>query len=127
MSFSNPRRGMPLGNIGRYSSRLLCHSVLSLNETSLIVKTILTLYHTILTFYYPEGEDFRRHWEKEKILVSSIFSFSAVFSSLSKREIIILARFDLSSAIAFNYVAFRISSFDKVLTLYHTISTFNYP
>ena len=41
----------------------------------LIIDT-LTLYNTILTFNNPENESFWKHWgEKEKMLVTSIFSF----------------------------------------------------
>ena len=52
-------------------------------------------------------------WEKEKMLVTSIFSFSAMFSTLINREIMILAMFNLSSADAFNLVTFKILSFGK--------------
>ena len=55
-------------------------------------------------------------WEKEKMLVTSIFSFSAMFSILINREIMILAMFNLSSADAFNLVTFKILSFGKGLS-----------
>ena len=53
---------------------------------------------------------------KEKMLVTSIFSFSNSFSILSKREIVILAKFNLSSTIAFNLVTSKILSFGNGLT-----------
>ena len=50
--------------------------------------------------------------EKEKMLVTGIFPFPTVFSStLSQREIIILAMFNLLSANAFNLVVPKILSF----------------
>ena len=45
----------------------------------------------------------------------SIFSFPTVFSTLSKREILILATFDLSSANAFKLVKSKILSNGKGL------------
>ena len=56
--------------------------------------------------------------EWEKMLVTSIFSFShSVFysSTLSRREITILASFNLSSANAFNFENSKILSFSKEL------------
>ena len=47
------------------------------------VRRELTLYHTIPTFNDPKEESSRKHWEKENMLVTSIFPFSAVFSTLS--------------------------------------------
>ena len=43
-------------------------------------------------------------WEKEKLLIQAIFPFPAMFSTLSKTEIIISVAFNLSSADAFNLV-----------------------
>ena len=75
-----------------------------------------TLYHTIPTFNEPKNEAFWKHCrKKEKMLVTSIFSFSTMFSTLSKTEIIIWATFILSSANAFNLVTSRILSFGKEL------------
>ena len=52
-------------------------------------------------------------WEKEKMLVTSIFSFPhSVFYSM-KKKIIILATFNLSSVNAFNSVMFKILLFGK--------------
>ena len=96
MSFNNPRRGMPLGNIGRYSSRLLYHSVLSLYETSSIVNTILTLHHTILTFYDLKETTLENTVGKTQNAGNQ--HFPQVFSTLSKKEILILETFNLSSA-----------------------------
>ena len=64
----------------------------------------------------PKKEDFRKLWEKEKMLVTSIFPFPTVFFTLSKREIVILAMFKLSSANAFNLVTSTILSFSKELS-----------
>ena len=47
------------------------------------------------------------------MLISSIFSFSTVFSTLSKREITILTMFNLSSANAFNLVTSKFLLFGK--------------
>ena len=58
----------------------------------------LTLYHTMLTFNEPEKEVLKTSWEKEKMLVTSIFFFSKMFSILSEAEIVILPTFNLSSA-----------------------------
>ena len=67
----------------------------------------LTLYQTIPTFNDPT-EDFRKHWEKEKWENAGnhavYSSFPRVFSALSRREIIILATFNLSSASALDLV-----------------------
>ena len=52
--------------------------------------------------------------------------FPTVFSTLSQREIVILAIFNLSSANAFNLVMSNLP-FGKVLTLNHTTPTFNNP
>ena len=58
-----------------------------------------TLYHTILTFNWERNYKlFEILWEKEKMMVTSIFTFLTQFSTLSKTKIIILAIFILSSA-----------------------------
>ena len=49
------------------------------------------------TFNDPKEEGLEKHWEKEKMLVPAFSPFPTVFSTLSKREIIILATFNLSS------------------------------
>ena len=54
-------------------------------------------------------------WEKEKMLVTSIFPLTTVFSTLSRREIIILQTFDLSSANALNLVKSKNLPFGKEL------------
>ena len=73
----------------------------------------LTLCHTIPTFNDPKGEDFGKHCGK-----TSIFSFPTEVSTLSKREIVILATFILLSANAFNLITSKILSFGKGL-IYH--------
>ena len=54
-------------------------------------------------------------WEKEKMLVTSIFSFPQMFSSQSNTEIIILATMNSSSAIVFNLDYAKILLFGKEL------------
>ena len=49
----------------------------------------LTLYHTILTFDDPENELLKKLWEKEKMLVTSIFSFLQSFLPVPKHISII--------------------------------------
>ena len=77
----------------------------------------LTLYHTVLTFNDPtQGRGlWKTLWEKKKMLVTSIFSFShSVFYSI-KKKIVILAMFKMSSANAFNLVMSKLLSFGKGL------------
>ena len=76
----------------------------------------LTFYYTILTFNNPEEEAFR---------LPAFSPFPTMFSTLSRREIIILATFDLSSAHALNLVNSKILSFGKDLTLSKTSPCFN--
>ena len=45
-----------------------------------------------------------------------------MFLALSKRELVIVAMFNLSSANAFNLVMSKIMSFGEGLTLYHAIN-----
>ena len=59
-----------------------------------IFKCALTLYHTIRTFNDPKEEGFGKHCGKRRKCWQPAFSpFPTVFSTLSKREIIILAMF----------------------------------
>ena len=45
--------------------------------TNAVIQAVLTLYYTIPTFNDPlEGSLLKTLWEKEKMLVTSIFSFS---------------------------------------------------
>ena len=70
---------------------------------------------TILTFNDPqERRLLKTLWDKEKMLVTSIFSFSHNIFYISKTEIIILATFILLSANAFNLVTSKILSFGRV-------------
>ena len=65
----------------------------------------LTLYHTIPTFNNPIEEGFGKHCGKrKKCWLLAFFLFPPVFSTLSRREITILATFNLSSANSFNLV-----------------------
>ena len=56
-------------------------------------RPILTLYHTILTFNDPEKEAFKKKtlWEKEKMLVASIVSFSHNVLYPSQKEFLFLS------------------------------------
>ena len=70
----------------------------------------LMLYKTIPTFHDLGEDSFGKqlHFgEKEKMLVTSIFSFFTMFSTLSKREIIILATFNITSANVFNSITYK--------------------
>ena len=51
------------------------------------------------------------------MVINSIFPFQTVFSTVSKKEIVILVTFILSSANAFNLVTSKISSFGKRLNV----------
>ena len=87
---------------------LLTHLMLIIN--------LLTFYTNRLQLFIslPHNSDFeisfgrglwKKLWKKEKMLETSFLSFSHnVFFTLSKREIIILATFNLSCANAFNLV-----------------------
>ena len=57
-------------------------------KTEFLQELYLTLYHTILTFYHPEEQGFGKHsLEREKMLVTSILSFShSVFYSIKERN-----------------------------------------
>ena len=51
--------------------------------------SVLTLYHTILTFNDPEKEDLKTLQEKENVLVTDMFSFSHyVFLPFLKKKIL---------------------------------------
>ena len=81
-----------------------------------ILKITLTLYHTIQTFKDPYEKDFGKHCGKRGKRWYPAFSpFPTVFSTLLKREIIILAMFKFSSADAFNLVMSKILLFGKDL------------
>ena len=86
----------------------------------------VTHYHTILTFNHPKEEGFGTRCKKRRQCLKPAFSsFTIVFSTLSGREIIILATFNLSSANAFNLVTSEILSIDKEVTHYHTLPHFD--
>ena len=79
------------------------------------------LYHSILTFKDPWKEVFLKTlWEKEKMLVTSIFSFSHNVFYPSKTNFNFSATFNLSSANAFNLDQSKNLSFGKELTLSQT-------
>ena len=78
-------------------------------------KDILTLYHKIPIFNNPNDNGFRKHFKKRRKCWLPVFPPPKVFSTLSKREIIIVATFNLSSANAFNLVTSAFFSFGKEL------------
>ena len=68
-----------------------------------------TLNHKIPTFNDPMEEGFGKHCGKRRQCWSpALYPFLIVFSTLSKREIVILATFSLLSANAFNLVMSKI-------------------
>ena len=88
-----------------------------------IFKCVLTLYHTIPTFNDPE-EGFGKHCGKRRKCWQPAFSaFPTVFSLLSKREIIILALFNLLSEKAFNLITSKILLFGKELMWFTVFSS----
>ena len=77
---------------------------------------LITLYHTIRTFNNPKEESFRKYCGKSRKCWLPAFSpFPTVFSTVQRREIIILARFNLSSANALSLDKSKILSFGKGL------------
>ena len=81
----------------------------------------LTLYHTIPTFDNPKENEFGQRCGKRRKCLQPAFSPSpTMFSTLLKKEIVILAMLNLSSANAFNLVTSEILSFGKGLTLSKT-------
>ena len=90
-----------------------------------IVKTwacTLTLYHTIPTFNNPKEEGFGKHCGKSRKCWKPAFStFPTVFSTtLSKRENVMTATCNMSSANASSLVLSKNLSFGKELTLSQT-------
>ena len=64
------------------------------------LRTFLTLYQTIPTFNDPK----EKASEKEKMLVTIIFHFPTIFSTLSKTELITVPTFNFSSANTFRSI-----------------------
>ena len=64
---------------------VIIHNVI-LNDIEKHYNWCLTLYHTMPTFNDPTKEGFGKHWEKENMLVTSIFSCSHSVSTLSRQE-----------------------------------------
>ena len=78
-------------------------------------------YNTIRTCDDLKKEGFEKHCGKRRKCWQPAFSpFPTLFSTLSKKEYVILATFNLSSANAFKLVTSKILSFGKGLTLSHT-------
>ena len=94
---------------------------------------MLTCFHTTTPFDVSEKRSLLKTlWEKEKLFVQAISPFPTMFSTVSKTEIIIFVTFNLSSANAVNLVWSKILLCGnglsmQILTLYHTILTFNNP
>ena len=76
----------------------------------------LSLYHTIPTFNDHKEEGFGKLCGKMR----KCSPFATVFSTLSRRKVIILEMYNLSSANAFNLVTFKILLFGKGLNPIHT-------
>ena len=74
----------------------------------------LTLYHTIPAFIDPK-EGFGKLCRKGENAGNQHFLLFPVFSTLSKRETVILAKFNLSSASAYNFFMSKILMFGKEL------------
>ena len=74
-----------------------------------------TLFRLLTT---PRKKAFENIVEKEKLLVNSNFSFSSNVFYPMKTEMIILAKFNLSSANALNLVQLKNLSFGRVLPLW---------
>ena len=84
--------------------------------TDLMLKTALTLYHTILPFHDPTEEGCEKTLGKRrKCWLPSFSPFPTMFSTSSRREIVILATFILLSVNAFKSVMSKILSFGKGL------------
>ena len=97
----------------------------------------LTLYHTIPTFNDPEEETFGKHCGKRRrMLVTSFFSSShngfspyrniSIFESCLFCRLQMLSILDCAEILLFGK-EFYMGFFAKVLTLYHTLRTFNDP
>ena len=101
-------------SLSHYPSPIQAISLLPTMFSKASPRGRLTLYHTILTFNNIEKEEFRKTLlEKEKMLVTSIFSFSqnVFYPSLNKFQFFHSHFF--SSANAFNLDQFKVLSFGK--------------
>ena len=83
--------------------------------TEITLKKALTLYHAIPTLNDPEKKAWENTVGKGEKTGNQHFPLFPVFSTLSKREIVTLASFDLSSANVFNLVRSKIVPFGKGL------------
>ena len=92
-----------------------------LKKIMVLVGEKLTLYHIIKTFNAPDEKSLLKTlWEKEKMLVTSIFSFFHIFNPM-KDEFCVSSNIVICQC--FTYQQFKFCG----LTLYHTIPTFNDP
>ena len=86
-------------------------------DNKYIYFTRITLYHTIPTLNDLTGKKKfgKQCGKRRKCWYPALSSFSIVFSTLSKREIINLATFNMSSANTFNFVTSKLLAFGKKL------------
>ena len=92
-------------------SKLLSAICFSLDQSKILTSgNGLSLYLTILTFNDQKEEGFGKHCGNQHFLL-----LPTLFSALSRREVIILAMFNLSSANAFNLVISKVLLFGKGL------------
>ena len=77
-----------IGSLDKCHTRVFNALILHYQEEIFSFESPLTLHHTILTFKDPEGRSLLKTlWEKEKMLVTSIFSFSHdVFNPVRNRN-----------------------------------------
>ena len=95
---------------------LSIHKYLYISST-LLFRRHLILDHSNPTFNHPYKECFGKHCRKRRKCQSLAFSpFPAMFSTPSKREIVILAMYNLSSANGFKLVKFKILLFGNRLS-----------
>ena len=91
-------------------------SMMFTNSTNMTKTPSLTLYHTILTYNNPKKGGFlKTFWKREKVLVTSIFSFSQNVFCPSETNFNFKVKFILLSAKAFNLDLSKILSFGKEL------------
>ena len=110
--FSPEKEIMLITNISSFSHNVF-NRLLFLGRKRLkvgICSKGLTLYYTIPTF----KEAFSNQcWKRRKCWYQAFSPFPTIFSTLSRREIVILITFDLSSANAMNLVSSKYLSCGK--------------
>ena len=87
--------------------RLSNSHCLKLNKNKMshaMVKGSSILYNAVLIYNYPKEEGFRKHCEKRRNAGNQHFLlFPKVFSTLSKREIVVLATFNFVDCECFQF------------------------